>query len=716
MGAAGLGGCPKPADYYNLNLITYLKKNAIIDLLFFGLFSVISIFYTGFYEHNIFKTMFMPSGDPYYYLFFLKWWPWAIIHHKNPFVTNYLTYPRFYNTAWLTSIPFLSVIVSPLTYYFGVVFSWNILCLTAPVTAAFSAYLLFRYLKLNYFSAFIGGYIFGFSTYETAEILGHVFLVYIFPIPLIILLSLMRFDKKIGKVLFVVCVSILMALLLGISIEITTTFITFLGLSIIVFIIYNLHNKNTLKRVYSLTKDIIYAGIIALLLSSPFIYYLIIGLKDIHGPINPPTYFSADLLNYIIPTPVTRFGRTIFSNIASHFTGNYSEEGAYIGIGLFLITIFSMHERLKKKESWVKPFIIITVMLAIFSLGFYLHINGVVTKLPLPWHLFNFKPLNNALPVRFTMYVFLCVAFWTALWINKSNPYKLFNAKRLIFLTFSIVLIIPNYSIYFWSKPNFNGKAFKYIPKDVNILALPFNHYGQGALWVIGSNFKFHIAGPQWGYNDYKHSWPAMNMFNSNNISIGYKEQIEYFCVKHDIRYVVISLNPKSIWEKVFNGTGWRHKSKDGVIIYKVPDELFKKYKNISYEKSIQIFYLRNFSKMFNSSNHFLRNKKNLLTNLYPKYLEFHGYLPKIYGFESGSANNWTKNGGWIGKWSCPEGRGSCFGVGISGDINTLMPIIKKYNSQSLQIFFPFPKLYNANIDKGSGQLLMIFKRKVVNE
>ena len=698
-----------------MNLIKYLKKNIIVDLLFFGVFLVISLFYTGFYEHNIFKTMFNPSGDPYYYLFFLKWWLWAIIHHKNPFVTNYLTYPRIYNTAWLTSIPVLSVLVSPLTYCFGVIFSWNILCLMAPVTAAFSAYLLFRYLKLSHFASFIGGYIFGFSTYEMAEIFGHVFLIYIFPIPLIILLLLMRFDKKIGKALFFICVSILMALLLGISIEITTTFITFLGLSIIIFIIYNLRNENVLKRVYSLTKDIIFAGIIALLLSSPFVYYLIVGLKNIHGPINSPTYYSADILNYIIPTPITRFGKTIFSNIASHFTGNYSEEGAYIGIGLFLITIFSMHERLKKQEDWVKPLITITAMLAIFSLGFYLHINGVITKLPLLWHLFDFKPLNNALPVRFMMYVFLCVAFWTAVWLDNNKTNKLYNIKRLLFVVFSVILIIPNYSMYNWSKPNFNRRAFKYIPKDVNILSLPINPYGQGALWVAGSNFKFHITGPQWGYNDYKHSWPVMNMFYGNNISIGYKEQIEYFCVKHDILYVVIPLNQKSIWERVFNKIGWQHISKDGVIIYKVPEELFKYYKNISYIKSVQIFYLKNFNKMFNSSNHFLRNKKNLLTNLYPKYLEIHGYLPKIYGFEHGHANNWTQNGGWIGQWSCPGGQGSCFGVGILGNINILKPIIEKFKSQSLQIFFPYPKLYNKNIRKGSGQLLIIFKRKIVN-
>ena len=693
-----------------MNLIKkYFKKNTLRDLLVFALFLALSIFYLGFYKHNIFMTMFSPSGDPDYYLFFLKWWPWAIIHRINPFTTNYLTYPRFYNTTWLTSIPTLSLIISPLTYYFGVVFSWNILCLMAPVTAAFSGYMLFRYLKLNYFASFIGGYIFGFSTYEMAQLHGHVFLIYIFPVPLIILLLLMRFDEKIGRMFFIICTSILMVLLLGISLEITTTFIIFLSLSIIIFILYNLRKKNILKRIYSLFEDIIIVGIITLILSFPFVYYLIIGLKNIHGPINSPTYYSADLLNFLIPTPITRFGRTIFQSIASHFTGNYAEESAYLGIGLFLITIFSMLEGREKKENWIKPFIIITAMLAIFSLGPYLHINGIITKIPLPWHLFDFKPFNNALPTRFTMYVFLCIAFWIGLWLDKKNIKGIFRLKRYIFLMLSLMMIIPNYSLYNWSRPNFNKMTIKkYIPKGSNILALPLSPYGQGALWVVGSNFKIYMTGPEWGYSNYKHPYQI-----SDNAFPNYEKQIiSAYCVKHDIHYIVLSLHQNSTWKSILNKVAFRHKSVGSIIIYYVPKKAFKNYINISYEKVISGALLSNFNKFYFSANRFLKNHPQ--NNLYPKYLENHGYIPNSYGFSAGSANNWTKNGGWIGRWSCPDGQGSCFGIGIIGNSKDILSIIKKYSSKAIQIFFPYPELYNPKV-KAKGQLLMIFKKKIIN-
>ena len=121
---------------------------------------------------------------------------------------------------------------------------------------------------------------------------------------------------------------------------------------------------------------------------------------------------------------------------------------------------------------------------------------------------------------------------------------------------------------------------------------------------------------------------------------------------------------------------------------------------------------LSNFNEFYFSANRFLKNHPE--NNLYPKYLENHGYLPNSYGFSAGSAYNWTKNGGWIGRWSCPDGQGSCFGIGIMGNSKDISSIIKKYSSKAIQTFFPYPELYNPKV-KAKGQLLMIFKKKIIN-
>jgi hypothetical protein len=115
------------------------------------------------------------------------------------------------------------------------------------------------------------------------------------------------------------------------------------------------------------------------------------------------------------------------------------------------------------------------------------------------------------------------------------------------------------------------------------------------------------------------------------------------------------------------------------------------------------------FSILFSTAEEFL-SKGGDPSKLYPKDLEENAYLDKSFGYEPGTANNWTNNGGWIGQWGCPDGKGKCFGIGIVGSIDQVKPIIDSYKSQALQIFFPYPKLYNPNSSQGTGELLMIFR------
>lgn len=67
---------------------------------------------------------------------------------------------------------------------------------------------------------------------------------------------------------------------------------------------------------------------VAALLLSPFLYFFINGFSDAQKIINSPTIYSSDLLIYIIPIPVTRIGRSVFSSITSSkkliFVNNYS--------------------------------------------------------------------------------------------------------------------------------------------------------------------------------------------------------------------------------------------------------------------------------------------------------------------------------------------------------------------------------------------------------
>jgi len=72
---------------------------------------------------------------------------------------------------------------------------------------------------------------------------------------------------------------------------------------------------------------------------------------------------------------------------------------------------------------------------------------------------------------------------------------------------------------------------------------------------------------------------------------------------------------------------------------------------------------------LYNSAENYLKQNNNC-SKLLPQYLEENGYLDKSFVYETGSAINWTKNGGWIGQWGCLGGKGKCFGVGVVGSID----------------------------------------------
>ena len=74
--------------------------------------------------------------DPSLFMWSLVWWPHAIAHRLNPFLTHAIFAPGGFNLAWATSIPLASLLASPLTTAFGPVASFNVLTLLNPALTA----------------------------------------------------------------------------------------------------------------------------------------------------------------------------------------------------------------------------------------------------------------------------------------------------------------------------------------------------------------------------------------------------------------------------------------------------------------------------------------------------------------------------------------------------------------------------------------------------
>ena len=182
----------------------------------FALYAAISIGYFGLHvlPHLGTADVGLPGwGDPTIYMWSLAWWPHALLHGLNPFLTNALFVPDRVDLGGVTAVPLAALVAAPITLLFGPIVSYNLLMLASPTLAAFFAFLLCRYITRSFAASLVGGYVFGFSTYILGQMLGHLHLVLIFPIPAAVHLTLRLIDGRIGERRFIALMALCLATL-----------------------------------------------------------------------------------------------------------------------------------------------------------------------------------------------------------------------------------------------------------------------------------------------------------------------------------------------------------------------------------------------------------------------------------------------------------------------------------------------------------------------
>ena len=66
--------------------------------------------------------------DPNFYIWSLRWWPYAISHGLNPLHSHQIGAPGGYQLAWTTSVPAVAVVLAPITAALGPITSFNLSC------------------------------------------------------------------------------------------------------------------------------------------------------------------------------------------------------------------------------------------------------------------------------------------------------------------------------------------------------------------------------------------------------------------------------------------------------------------------------------------------------------------------------------------------------------------------------------------------------------
>jgi len=522
--------------------------------------------------------------DPPMFMWYIRWWRYALDHRINPFLTDLLWAPLGINLAWTTCVPLPSLISIPLQLTVGEPATYNIIVTLMAPLAAFAAFLLCRRVTGAFWASVLGGYIFGFSPYMLGQVLAHLHMVAVFPAPLIALIALKRLDDEISAARFAVMLAGLLVTEFLCSVELFATITLVGGFSLLLALV--LFNSDVRIRLRRLIIPIVGGYLISTAILSPYFYYLFAFGRP-SGPIWPPSNFCADLIGFLVPRHTIWWGSADFATaISRRFAGDIMENGDYLGVVLIVfVEIF-------RRRFWPTPagrfLTILFLAIIIAAIGPNLHIAGVQGP-PMPWAIFQHLPLiENILPVRFMMYAFLVVAVMAAMWFASSTARPL---TKCVAGAVILVSIAPNPHASFWISrleiPSFftDGSYAKELSPREIVLPLPWAQKGNSMYWQLQSDMYFRMAGGWTGISPFEfHRMPIASLFSGQTGLPEAGDQLKAYLARFAVTAVVADPSSERFdtLEPALASLGLAAQPSGGVLIYKIPPGKFAAYAKLT--------------------------------------------------------------------------------------------------------------------------------------
>jgi hypothetical protein len=511
--------------------------------------------------------------DPAGYIWSMVWWPYALNHHLNPFIARVIWEPVGFNLTWAAAIPGPSMVFWPITQCFGPVVSYNVLMILTPAWVAWLAFLLCKRASGQFYPAIVGGYLFGFSPYMLGHMLmGQPNLTLIFAVPLCAYLLLLLFDGVFDRATFVLALGIALTFQFLVSTEIVALITLFAGAAIAIGLVVLPTDQ---RRALLKTLPLIVLGYVVFAVAvSPYLYYAFaFGVPEQMHPIER---CAADLLGYLVPSPMMLFGGKQFARFADTLTPHVWYGGKGIYTNPALITMFVLYVWWYWHTPVGKLLILSSLFVVVCSFGPQFHIADR-SLMTFPWRwIVKIPTLNQALPVRFAMFFFLVISLVAS--IVLSDP-RISKPLRISLAVLSILLAVPNrhYRLTvpqpvdtptFFERPILEG----YLKPNDTLLIFPFSIQGTSMLWQATSKMYFEMVG---GYistyvpPDYRR-WPVVKMMLQDEPGPEFATQLKPFLANYHVAGIVISPEAEPKWRGPIDGLGIEPKHIGGVLFYSI--------------------------------------------------------------------------------------------------------------------------------------------------
>ena len=275
--------------------------NSVVLLFYIGL-TVVMTYPAVLFLHN--KVMGGPE-DQFQFL----WELWYVAHalfdlHKSPFFDPDVFVPFGFSLIRNQDLsPGTVLLFSPLTHFFGEVFTYNFLVLISFPLTAFGTYLLARELWANRLAAFLAGIIIGFCPYRLMHATGHLSIVSTQWIPFFFLYLERLISRPRLKS------AVLTGVFFGLSAWTTWYYFFMVPIAAVPYVAFRVNWKLPATELWQLLKLAAAAVGVSLIFVLPFLipYYLAThgGVVDYRGA-GESQAFAAALADYVIP-PTTHF-------------------------------------------------------------------------------------------------------------------------------------------------------------------------------------------------------------------------------------------------------------------------------------------------------------------------------------------------------------------------------------------------------------------------
>ncbi|WP_133379153.1 hypothetical protein [Klenkia marina] len=513
-------------------------------------------------------------GDSESFAFYLAWNVHAVLNGENPFTTPNMYAPQGMDLGNAISIPAVSVLVAPVTLLWGATAGYNVAFLVAILAAAVAVLLLAREWTGSASGSLVAGALVVVSPYFSGHALGHLNMMWVVALPGVAFLVVRHVRGRMRGRWLVVGTAVLVAFTLGASTELMVTQVVFGAVALGVGLLFAPAGPR--RRILACIPLLAAGGAGGAVLAAPVIWAALrTGVPE--AAANPPSQFSTDLTNLVVPTPNVLIGDSFFQDLRSHWMGNVAENTAYVPLTMLVLAGVAVVWVRNRLTLGLAAFAAISFVL---SLGPVLTIAGYPT-VPMPWRLAELLPgLNHALPGRFSAFVFMALAVLVAIaWSTWRS--RLPRLAVGVGIAVSCVLLLPSPSLGWPVYPTptpvaayvSSGQLTDDTQPDENVLVLPSGQWGPGLRWMEVLDFSFRTptgngggAAPPPQLKD-----PTAAALFNRDLAYDYADRLLPYLRSVGVQLVLVDEGHpewRAVMDAVLPGQG---RSVGGVLVYRVP-------------------------------------------------------------------------------------------------------------------------------------------------